>query len=73
MEQMKKLGDRLIAEDGMEFGHWIVLDYGDFVVHLFDPQYRRIYDLELLWGDAKRVNWQKRTRIAKSAKNGGDK
>lgn len=67
MEQMKKLGDRLIGEDGMQFGHWIVLDYGDFVVHLFDPQHRQIYDLELLWGDAKRVNWQKRTTTAKSA------
>ena len=62
---MKKAGDRLIAEDGAEFGHWIVMDYGDFVIHLFDLEYRKIYDLELLWGDAKRVKWQKRVRTAK--------
>ena len=66
--QMKNLGDRLITEDGAEFGHWIVMDFGDFVVHLFDPEHRQIYDLELLWGDAKHVKWQKRVSAAKNAK-----
>jgi ribosome-associated protein len=37
---------------------WILLDLDDVVVHLFDPDGREFYDLELLWGDAPRVDWQ---------------
>jgi ribosome-associated protein len=38
---------------------WLVLDFVDAVVHLFDPQTRAHYDLEMLWGDAQRVAWQR--------------
>jgi ribosome-associated protein len=34
---------------------WVLLDYGDFVVHLFQPEAREFYDLENLWGDAETV------------------
>jgi len=40
---------------GYEQARWILLDFIDVVVHIFDEQYRQYYDLELLWGDAKRV------------------
>ena len=40
---------------GYEQGRWILLDYIDIVVHIFDEQYRDYYDLELLWGDAERL------------------
>lgn len=36
---------------------WLVLDFIDVVVHLFDPETRAHYDLEMLWGDAERVHW----------------
>jgi ribosome-associated protein len=42
---------------GYEQGRWILLDFVDVVVHLFDPEYRQFYDLELLWGDADRVDF----------------
>jgi ribosome-associated protein len=42
---------------GYEQGRWILLDYFDVVVHLFDTEYRQFYDLELLWGDAERVDY----------------
>jgi ribosome-associated protein len=42
---------------GYEQGRWILLDFVDVVVHLFDPEYRQFYDLELLWGDAERVDY----------------
>ena len=39
---------------GYEQARWILLDFVDVVIHIFDKQYRDYYDLELLWGDAKR-------------------
>ncbi|MGH7569792.1 MAG: ribosome silencing factor [Gemmatimonadales bacterium] len=38
--------------EGLSQGHWVLLDYVDFVVHLFHPQLREFYQLERLWGDA---------------------
>jgi ribosome-associated protein len=38
--------------------HWILTDYVDVVIHLFDPEHREYYDLDNLWGDAPRVPWQ---------------
>lgn len=52
--------ERPFRTAGLVEGQWIVLDYVDIVVHLFDPEHRRYYDLELLWGDAPRVKWEKR-------------
>jgi len=40
---------------GYEHAHWILLDFVDVVVHIFDSEHRDYYDLELLWGDAKRL------------------
>lgn len=38
-------------EEGMEEGRWVLLDYGDFVVHIFDREARIFYDLDGLWSD----------------------
>ncbi len=46
---------RLFGRAGYEQGKWILLDFVDVVVHLFDEEFRQYYDLELLWGDAKRL------------------
>jgi ribosome-associated protein len=40
---------------GYEQARWILLDFIDVVVHIFDAEYRDYYDLDLLWGDAKRL------------------
>ena len=40
---------------GYEQGRWILLDFVDIVIHIFDTEYRNYYDLELLWGDAERL------------------
>ena len=57
----KSAGAKVWHVEGQETGQWILLDFVDFVVHLFDDQTRHYYDLELLWGDAPRVRWQRRT------------
>ncbi len=41
--------------EGLEGLHWVLLDYGDFVVHVFDTAARSLYSLERLWADARRV------------------
>jgi ribosome-associated protein len=51
----RELRDRKRGGEGYEEGRWIVLDYGDVLVHLFDAESREYWDLEQLWGDAKRV------------------
>lgn len=50
----------VFGKSGAQKGRWVAVDFVDIIVHLFDEEYRRYYDLELLWGDAPRVNWQKR-------------
>ncbi len=45
-------GVRPLHIEGKGGGHWLLLDYGDFVVHVFDGQTRAFYDLERLWSDA---------------------
>lgn len=44
-----------IGREGMEFGRWVLLDYGDFVVNIFLEEARGYYELERLWKDAPRV------------------
>lgn len=47
---------KAIRIEGYSTGEWVLLDYGDFVVHIFNEKSRAFYDLERLWRDAKRVN-----------------
>ncbi len=46
------------AVEGRQDLHWVLLDYGDFLVHVFLDEDRRYYDLERLWGNAQRVRWE---------------
>lgn len=46
-----------LGTEGKGSDAWILVDLGDVIVHLFNPEARGLYDLELLWGDAGRVEW----------------
>ncbi len=48
-------GARALAVEGYAQGSWILMDYGDFVVHVFQEERREYYALERLWGDAPEV------------------
>lgn len=49
----KTTGEKPFAMDGMDNATWIVLDYGDILVHVFERESRAFYNLEHLWSDAK--------------------
>ena len=51
-------GDRRLGIEGYEASKWVVQDYGDVVVHVFNPDTREYYALEELWADAPRVDWE---------------
>ena len=57
---MKKLGEAKLGLEGSEEGRWILIDYGDFVVHIFSPEDRAYYALEEIWGDAPQLDWKSR-------------
>ena len=54
-ESLKKSGPAAARVEGYKTAEWILLDYGDFVVHVFEQKARKFYDLERLWRESKRV------------------
>lgn len=53
--QLKKSGTPAARIEGYRTAEWILVDYGDFVVHVFEDKARKFYDLERLWRESKRV------------------
>jgi len=54
----KNVGMKVWRTAGMDRGDWILLDFVDVVVHLFDAEHRSYYDLELIWGECPRLDWE---------------
>lgn len=54
----KKIGFKGPKEDGGPTSNWIVLDFGDVVIHVMNSEARSFYRLEALWGDAPHKDWQ---------------
>jgi ribosome-associated protein len=55
-EKMGELGRRPLHVEGYEAANWVLLDYGDIVVHIFHSELRGFYSLERLWSDAPTMN-----------------
>jgi len=55
---MRAEGERRLSIEGYEASKWVVQDYGDVVVHVFDPDSRSYYALEELWADAPHLDWK---------------
>ena len=70
MLEMKKAGSPVHHAEGLEQGRWALLDYVDFVVHIFHPTLRSFYQLERLWGDAREVRLGDAQPVGAAAKGG---
>ena len=69
IDKMRELGRKPLRTQGMENNFWIILDYGNIVVHIFQTQYRDFYNLENLWADAVRKEYKyRKPRPAKTEK-----
>jgi len=55
-ETLKKSGHAAARVEGYKTAEWILLDYGDFVMHVFEQKARKFYDLERLWRESKRID-----------------
>lgn len=53
-------GRKPVRVEGLDDARWVLMDYGDFLVHVFLDEARDFYDLEHLWADAPRVAWSER-------------
>jgi ribosome-associated protein len=58
-QMAKTCGETPYCIDGYEEGVWIIVDFVDTVIHLFDEERRLFYDLESLWGDRPTIDWTK--------------
>ena len=55
---LKKQGIKALSVDGLKEGHWVLMDYGHVLIHVFFETTRDFYDLEGLWSDARRIRTQ---------------
>ena len=55
-EKMHKAGYELKEQEGNNSGTWVLLDYGDLIIHIFDRENRQFYNLERIWSDGKRID-----------------
>ena len=63
----EQAGVKPVSVEGLEDASWVLLDYGDLVVHVFLDETRAYYDLERLWADAPAVEWEEGVPAAASA------
>ena len=60
--ELKKQDIRPLSKEGMDDGHWVLMDYGHVIIHIFYEPIRSFYDLEGLWIDAKRIETESMKR-----------
>jgi ribosome-associated protein len=60
----ERLDARPVRREGEDGWQWVLLDYVDVVVHVFDDERREYYDLERLWRDAPRLEWEESDAVS---------
>ncbi len=67
MQMGRANGQKALNVAGLNSPYWVLLDFVDVVVHLFSESHRGVYDLELIWGDAPHVRWQRRKKATEKS------
>ncbi len=57
-DKLRAMEMRPIGVEGKQEGHWVLMDYGDVIIHIFYEPVRHFYDLESLWAEAPRLEWE---------------
>jgi len=60
LKRMEEKGYKPLGVEGFSQGHWILLDFSELIIHIFYTPIRQYYDLEGLWIDAPRINWEEK-------------
>jgi ribosome-associated protein len=55
-ERFHAEGVKPLGIEGLSHGHWVLMDYNDVIIHIFEEETRKFYELEKLWIDAKRTS-----------------
>lgn len=71
-EDLRKHKIKPLSVEGETEGHWVLLDYGHVIIHVFYESVRRFYDLEGLWADAKRIKTESLVNAETDPSPGGD-
>lgn len=56
VKRLKDQKKKSIGVEGVKEGEWALLDYGEVIIHIFEPEKKQLYDIEGLWADARRFN-----------------
>jgi len=56
MDAIRLAGEEILGHEGLDDGHWVLIDSNDLVIHVFDPEAREHFDLERLWADAAKID-----------------
>lgn len=69
---LKKQGIKALSVDGLKEGHWVLMDYGHVVIHVFYESTRGFYNLEGLWSDARRIRTESMRHLVDRPEDDGD-
>ncbi|MGA6926457.1 MAG: ribosome silencing factor [Desulfosarcina sp.] len=69
---LKKQGIKALSVDGLQEGHWVLLDYGHVIIHVFYESIRGFYNLEGLWSDARHIRTESMLEAVDCADDDGD-
>ncbi len=69
---LRDRGIKPLSVDGLKEGHWVLMDYGHVVIHVFFEETRGFYNLEGLWSDARRIQTESLRKVEDFPAYGGD-